>query len=386
MLYDSNTVLATVTTFENTKTDKPWELWWAIKKERNSQLLRASELGNADKARELLSVRKHKNHIANVNTKDLDDFTPLHNAVSENHLDVVRLLLARGARIDLVTSSLSTPLHLACYRGNKEIIKLLVENKADINAKNSEGNTPTHILSSQGSLQILQWLLEQKPDLTLKNNYRETPIDVAANAETKTLLLQHGAEESGCYSRTMLTDNMILHNNRADMVKLLLLKGKLITSQHIDTEEKFVEKKPSPVKENKRRLVRIIEITKENAKLAEALNDEPDSKKSTEKNEESKMSMNIKIEEKASPRSFDLMMQLGKGSFGEVYLAQHKATGKFYAMKIMDKNRFLSNNLLKYAMAERNVLCYTKHPFIVGLDFAFQTAKRLFLLLEYCPG
>ena len=54
--------------------------------------------------------------------------------------------------------------------------------------------------------------------------------------------------------------------------------------------------------------------------------------------------------------------------------------------EIMDKNRYMSQNLLKYAMAERDVLCYTKHPFIVSLDYAFQNAKRLFLLLEFCPG
>jgi protein-serine/threonine kinase len=361
-------------------------LWWAIKKERNLQLLRASELGDAGKARELLSVRKHKELIADVNIKSLDDFTPLHHAVSENHFDVVKLLLARGAFIDPVTTFSSTPLHLACYRGKKEIIKLLVEKGANINAKDGDGNTAAHILSSQGSLQILKWLLEQKPDLTLKNNYGETASEVVANVEARALFLQHKKEESGSYSRTMLTNNMILHNNRADMIKSIMFKGKLLPSQSVDAQEDFIEKKQIPIKENKRRLVKIIEIAKENAKLAEALDDETYNKKNTGIGEEAKGSMNVKAEEKASPESFDLIMQLGKGSFGEVYLVQHRTTGKLYAMKIMDKNRFMSNNLLKYAMAERNVLCYTKHPFIVGLDYAFQTAKRLFLLLEYCPG
>ena len=37
-------------------------------------------------------------------------------------------------------------------------------------------------------------------------------------------------------------------------------------------------------------------------------------------------------------------------------------------------------------MSERDVLSVTKHPFIVGLNFAFQTAEKLFLLLDYCPG
>lgn len=41
---------------------------------------------------------------------------------------------------------------------------------------------------------------------------------------------------------------------------------------------------------------------------------------------------------------------------------------------------------MKYAKTERDVLTYTKHPFIVGLKYAFQTPEKLFLLLEYAPG
>jgi serine/threonine protein kinase len=46
----------------------------------------------------------------------------------------------------------------------------------------------------------------------------------------------------------------------------------------------------------------------------------------------------------------------------------------------------MGQNLVKYAVTERNVLSYTKHPFIVGLNFAFQTHDKLFLILDYCPG
>ena len=55
-------------------------------------------------------------------------------------------------------------------------------------------------------------------------------------------------------------------------------------------------------------------------------------------------------------------------------------------MKILSKNRIKSQNLLKYAMAERNVLSLTNHPFIVKLNFAFQTTNKLFLILDYCPN
>lgn len=77
---------------------------------------------------------------------------------------------------------------------------------------------------------------------------------------------------------------------------------------------------------------------------------------------------------------------LGKGSFGEVYLVQKKTNKQLYAMKVLQKSKIMGQNLVKYARTERNVLSYTKHPFIVGLNFAFQTNDKLFLILDYCPG
>ena len=92
--------------------------------------------------------------------------------------------------------------------------------------------------------------------------------------------------------------------------------------------------------------------------------------------------------EKIGPDSFIPIQLLGKGSFGEVYLVQKRGNkNELYAMKILQKDKIFSNNLVRYAMTERNVLSYfTKHPFIVKLNYAFQTATKLFLILDYCPG
>eukprot|EP00831_Metopus_contortus_P071803 TRINITY_DN65569_c0_g1_i1.p1 TRINITY_DN65569_c0_g1~~TRINITY_DN65569_c0_g1_i1.p1 ORF type:complete len:251 (+),score=23.97 TRINITY_DN65569_c0_g1_i1:37-789(+) len=46
----------------------------------------------------------------------------------------------------------------------------------------------------------------------------------------------------------------------------------------------------------------------------------------------------------------------------------------------------MSQNLVKYALTERDVLAVTNHPFIVKLNYAFQTNSKLFFLLDYCPG
>ena len=55
-------------------------------------------------------------------------------------------------------------------------------------------------------------------------------------------------------------------------------------------------------------------------------------------------------------------------------------------MKVLKKDRILNQNLTRYAKTERNVLSVMDHPFIVKLNYAFQTETKLYLFLDYCPG
>lgn len=93
-------------------------------------------------------------------------------------------------------------------------------------------------------------------------------------------------------------------------------------------------------------------------------------------------------DKKLTLESFEIIEKLGKGSFGSVFLVRKKddPEKKNYAMKVLEKDKVLAQNLIRYAKTERNVLCLAKHQFIVGLEFAFQTTSRLYLIMEYCPG
>ena len=90
--------------------------------------------------------------------------------------------------------------------------------------------------------------------------------------------------------------------------------------------------------------------------------------------------------EKIGPSNFICLALLGQGSFGEVYLVKKKDSDNFYAMKVLDKCRIAKQNIFRYVLTERNVLSVMHNPFIVKLNYAFQTSEKLFLLLDYCPG
>jgi len=85
------------------------------------------------------------------------------------------------------------------------------------------------------------------------------------------------------------------------------------------------------------------------------------------------------------PDNFKVISCIGKGSFGDVYLVSETKSGKKFAMKVLSKQKIIGNNLIKYAMSERNVLSVSVHPFIVKLSYAFQNDDDLFLILQYCP-
>ena len=74
------------------------------------------------------------------------------------------------------------------------------------------------------------------------------------------------------------------------------------------------------------------------------------------------------------------------GSFGKVFLVRDKSNGTLYAMKVLKKDYIIKKNQVEHTKTERSVLSYIHHPFVVGLNMAFQTVDKLFLVLDYCPG
>lgn len=55
-------------------------------------------------------------------------------------------------------------------------------------------------------------------------------------------------------------------------------------------------------------------------------------------------------------------------------------------MKVLKKDYIIRKNQVEHTKTERSVLGYARHPFIVGLNMAFQTADKLFFVLDYCGG
>jgi serine/threonine protein kinase len=70
-------------------------------------------------------------------------------------------------------------------------------------------------------------------------------------------------------------------------------------------------------------------------------------------------------------QDFTPLTQLGKGSFGTVYLVRENKSGILFAMKTLDKSNHLQDSWFNYLKTEREIVAQTENPFIIKLRYAF---------------
>lgn len=88
------------------------------------------------------------------------------------------------------------------------------------------------------------------------------------------------------------------------------------------------------------------------------------------------------------PDDFWYMEKLGAGGFGMVVHGQKKSTGVHYAIKIQSKKGLLEcffdcPHRVDY---EKQAMAKCNHPFIIGLDYSFQTATTCIMVMELGRG
>lgn len=120
----------------------------------------------------------------NVNRKTIAgrnwNCAPLHRA-ARAHVDATRLLLKRGAYVNILNNLNQTPLHYAAESGCFECAKSLIEHKALVNCIDQSGNTPLLSFTTKVSnfsrknffekqVEFAQYLIRSGADINATNN------------------------------------------------------------------------------------------------------------------------------------------------------------------------------------------------------------------------
>ena len=156
--------------------------------------------------------------------EDSNGCTLLHPAVDGGRLDIVELLLDRGADPNVVSGEGYTPLHLAAGRQEPEIARLLLARgaAASLDKRDPYGNTPLLLAvakvkerevwtftavgavsgstrAKEPSADLLETLLEAGADVQAPTGKGNTPLHIAAfrgHVNAVRLLLRHGADRA----------------------------------------------------------------------------------------------------------------------------------------------------------------------------------------------
>jgi uncharacterized protein len=139
----------------------------------------AAAAGDAARVREI--VERDRTQASAIAP---DGFSPLGLAAFFKRREVVRYLLDAGADLRLASRQGGfTPLHSAVATDagavDIEIVRLLLDKGADPNAKGQSGSTPLHTVGFTGDRASLELLMKHRADPEIKNNDGKTPADLA---------------------------------------------------------------------------------------------------------------------------------------------------------------------------------------------------------------
>lgn len=166
--------------------------------------------------------------VNDINTFDAHGKTALIKAILNKNIDEVKLLLQKGAKINLAeTKGLQgTPLMYAASTGNIELCKLLIDNGAKINQVDINKDHALNWATYYGYVNIMHLLIEKGADLTMKSKHG-TAVDVA-------LRLWHHDSVAQPFKNTLLARRLSKSENK--LIKAVLNNNLTLVSKLLKKE------------------------------------------------------------------------------------------------------------------------------------------------------
>ncbi|KAF8542347.1 ankyrin repeat-containing domain protein, partial [Trichophaea hybrida] len=152
----------------------------------------------------------------------------LHLAAAKGYTDIIKLLLERGADIEVTSDENKTALYLAVEANLKNIVEQLLDHRADPTRRKS-GQNALHLAAAEGYTDIIKLLLERDADIEATSDENKTALYLAAygeHAESISALIDGGAltDKRDQDGRTLLYWSYG-YSDSADALKTLLAKG-----------------------------------------------------------------------------------------------------------------------------------------------------------------
>ncbi|CAG9319493.1 unnamed protein product [Blepharisma stoltei] len=362
-------------------------------------------------------INKVTNLLANspelIAEYSADGLTGLHYAACSGNIQLFTLLCQFGADINQISKDGKwSPLHMSCIQGHLGITDYLLRQKnIQIDLETPINATPLHCACLRGSYEIVELLLQSKANYSIENQFGKTPIEMAANKEIRELISKYmgtafelpGIFEGKLWMSKFIGKKRVWAVLKPEEGEFLLYKdnwdrNELLESYNLDDFQEIKRCKPKFLSHDFSFRMTLKNGTKENfyLKTEESANEWVKSMFAAllyrqNKSRALKTKHFISLEEfpvtsEVNYFSFEIEETIGKSEFSTVYLVKKKDTGVLYALKSILKDALSKQNYTKYAVSEANILKSISFPYIIKLEYSFQSERSLFLVMEYCSN
>ena len=134
--------------------------------------------------------------VPDAKNQNREDWTPMHYAAENGCLNVILILVSRGAGIDPTDTFERTPLMIAIENNKSAVARSLIELGADIELTDQYGKTPLMYSCKVASKEIVELLIKCKADIKVVNKVGDSAVTMAqksGNSDIMMLLVKSGA-------------------------------------------------------------------------------------------------------------------------------------------------------------------------------------------------
>ena len=361
---------------------------------------------------------------ADVNKESHDGWTPLQLAVSRGHHDctphtgVSSLLSSPTIEVNHMTAFRGSALHISSLKGFSDITELLLKANASMTQMDYKGRIPLQLASSQEIIEMIPKFMGvqtlrkySKNEIPIPEEVPEVPppfcgelslFSPCCDSDPSTYIVLDILE--ACLelfpSRDSFMDREIpletislidisrsftrkLTENKSFLVVLHRLGRVKLYSRYIEVVMEWERQINYAVQLHRTKQDSIMRL-RDSIRLESSFKD-PEAPPSP-RLPPPPQPFSLTELPTLGLDSFEVLQEIGAGSFGCVYRAKRKENGEIVALKALNKKMLVRNRQLKYAVGECKILRQLKSQFIVRMFDAFQTPNSLYMVLEYCPG
>lgn len=194
----------------------------AVDDKGRTSLIYAVKFGNAEATEKLIDKGSNIDH-------NCDDATPLIISIRKDHMDCFKILLHKGAKLELPQKGGWYPIHEAAQCPNIEFLKKLLHKKVKIDVV-SEVNKSSPLMCAviYGNMENFKLLLEKGADINLltKNGYNALHYAVTKGFfDMADILIQKGLKLDMKDANGIYLLEYCAMNNLVESIKYFLSKG-----------------------------------------------------------------------------------------------------------------------------------------------------------------